>query len=111
MELHGSWADKRRKLEHGQYLSLFLFAFAQSGFAHVTGRVHGQPMGAGPARGLWRGGGLGQFSEAQVLVDEEFWKRFSGLAAEVQGPPPKDPHVAWQKWFPRTVRSLRRCRE
>lgn len=99
-QLHGSWADKRRKLEHGQYLSLFLFALLNPALRTLRAvctasqweRVQREVCGEAVS--------LGSFSEAQVLVDEEFLEKvFRGLAAEVQGPPPKDPHVAWQKWF------------
>ena len=81
-------------------MSLFLFALVNpalrtlravctaSHWGRVRREVCGEPVS------------LGSFSEAQSLVDPGFLERvFAELAGERPGPPPKDPHQAWQSWF------------
>lgn len=95
-----SWADPRRHLLYGQYLSLFLFGLvnpvlrtvralcAASGLERVQQEVCGQRVS------------LGSFSEAQSLVDPGFLEALFGqLAGELHGPPPKDPREAALYWL------------
>lgn len=95
-----SWADPRRHLLHGQYLSLFLFGLvnpvlrtvralcAASRLERVQREVCGQRVS------------LGSFSEAQSLVDPAFLEALFGrLSDELQGPPPKDPREAALHWL------------
>ncbi len=95
-----SWADPRRHLLYGQYLSLFLFGLvnpvlrtvralcAASGLERVQREVCGQSVS------------LGSFSEAQSLVDPTFLEALFGqLAGEFHGPPPKDPREAALYWL------------
>jgi hypothetical protein len=95
-----SWADPRRHLLYGQYLSLFLFGLvnpvlrtvralcAASELERVQHEVCGQRVS------------LGSFSEAQSLVDPAFLETLFGqLAGEVHGPPPKDPREATLYWL------------
>lgn len=109
-ELHGSWADKRRKLEHGQYLSLFLFALLNPALRTLRAvctasqweRVQREVCGEAVS--------LGSFSEAQVLVDEEFLERFFvGWRPKCKGRP-RIRMWPGRNGLPRTVHSLRRCR-
>lgn len=99
---NSTWSDPARKLQLSQYLSLFLFAMVNpilattralcgaSRLLRVQRELCGQPVS------------LGSFSEAQHLVDPEWLERlFSGLAAQVSGPAPRDPHQAWLQWFAR----------
>jgi hypothetical protein len=97
-----SWTDPQRRLQLSHYLSLFLFGLmnpildttralcAASDLQRVRRMLGGQRVS------------LGSFSEAQHLV-EPAWleKLFTRLAKQVSGPPPKDPHQAWQQWFAR----------
>jgi hypothetical protein len=95
-----SWADKRRHLQYGQYLSLFLFGLmnpalrtmralcAASGLERVQREVCGQRVS------------LGSFSEAQSLVDPQFLETLFGrLAEEFHGPPPADARAAHLYWL------------
>jgi hypothetical protein len=95
-----SWADPRRRLEHGQYLSLFLLGLvnpvvrtmralcAASALERVQREVCGHRVS------------LGSFSEAQSLVDPAFLETLFGqLARELKGPPPKDPREAALYWL------------
>lgn len=97
-----TWADPTRKLQLSHYLGLFLFALvnpilattravcAASHLPRVQRELCDQPVS------------LGSFSEAQHLVDPVWLEKlFSGLAAQVRGPAPSDPHQAWQQWFAR----------
>jgi hypothetical protein len=95
-----SWADPRRHLLYGQYLSLFLFGLvnpvlrtmralcAASGLERVQQEVCGQRVS------------LGSFSEAQSLVDPAFLETLFGqLASEFQGSVPQDPREAALYWL------------
>jgi hypothetical protein len=95
-----SWSDPRRRLLHGQYLSLFLMGLvnpvvrtmralcAASRLKRVQEEVCGHRVS------------LGSFSEAQSLVDPAFLETlFVELAGEFRGPPPKDPREANFYWL------------
>lgn len=99
----GSWADPDRRLELPHYLSLFLFGLlnpvlettrALCAASHLA-RVQRELCGGQPVS-------LGSFSEAQHLVDPAWLETlFTQLARQVPGPPPGDPHQAWQQWLAR----------
>lgn len=98
-----SWSDPQRKLKASHYLSLFLFGLVNPVLkttralckATELSRVR-RELSAGQTVSL------GSFSEAQHLVDPAWLERlFTKLSAQVPGPPPKDPHEAWQRWFAR----------
>ena len=99
----GSWAQPDRRLQLPHYLSLFLFGLlnpivettrALCAASHLT-RVQRELCGGHPVS-------LGSFSEAQHLVDPAWLEKlFTQLAGQVSGPPPGDPHQAWQQWFAR----------
>jgi hypothetical protein len=95
-----SWSDQRRRLQHGEYLSLFLMGLvnpvvrtmralcAASRLERVQREVCGQRVS------------LGSFSEAQSLVEPAFLETlFEQLAGELKGPPPKDPREASLYWL------------
>lgn len=95
-----SWHDPRRRLLHGQYLSLFLLGLvnpvvrtmralcAASELKRVQQEVCGYRVS------------LGSFSEAQSLVEPEFLETlFEQLAGEFKGPAPKDPREANLHWL------------
>lgn len=95
-----SWADPRRHLLYGQYLSLFLFGLvnpvlrtvralsAASALERVQREVCGQRVS------------LGSFSEAQALVDPAFLETLFGrLAGEFHGGAPQDPREAALHWL------------
>jgi hypothetical protein len=95
-----SWSDQRRRLQHGEYLSLFLMGLvnpvvrtmralcAASRLERVQREVCGQRVS------------LGSFSEAQNLVEPAFLETlFEQLAGELKGPPPKDPREASLYWL------------
>lgn len=95
-----SWADPRRHLLYGQYLSLFLFGLlnpvlrtvralsAASELKRVQEEVCGQRVS------------LGSFSEAQALVDPAFLETLFGrLAKEFHGGAPQDPREAVLYWL------------
>jgi hypothetical protein len=99
---HSTWHDPDRKLQLADYLSLFLFALvnpvlattralcAASNLSRVQRELCGRPVS------------LGSFSAAQHLTDPAWLETlFTQLAAQVPGPPPRDPHQAWQQWFAR----------
>jgi hypothetical protein len=99
---HPSWSDARRKCQHADYLSLFLFGLfnpvlktlralsAASQLPRVQREVSGQALS------------LGSFSEAQHLVDLGVLEAvFGDLSAQVQGAAPGPVPEAWQQWFAR----------
>lgn len=98
-----TWSDPGRQLQLADYLGLFLFALVNPILAtaralcqasHLA-RVQRELCGGQPVS-------LGSFSEAQHLTDPAWLERvFTGLAAQVSGPAPRDPHQAWQQWFAR----------
>lgn len=104
-----SWLDPARKLELAHYLNLFLFALVNPILA-TTRAVCGASQLARVQRELSGGRpvSLGSFSEAQHLVEPAWLERlFKELAAQVNGPAPRDPHEAWQLWIARDSSLLR----
>jgi hypothetical protein len=98
-----TWNDPDRQLQLSHYLSLFLFALVNPILqttralcaASKLERVQRELCGGQPMS-------LGSFSEAQHLTDPRWLETlFTELAAQVPGPPPRDPHSAWQQWFAR----------
>lgn len=99
---HPTWKDPERLLQLIDYLCLFLFALvnpvvktlravsAASQLERVQDEICTRPVS------------LGSFSEAQHLVDPALLEKLvESLSSQVQGPPPKDPHQAWQLWLAR----------
>lgn len=98
-----TWNDPGRKLQLADYLSLFLFALVNPILA-TTRALCTASQWSRVQRELCGGHSvsLGSFSEAQHLTDPIWLERlFTQLAAQVPGPPPRDPHQAWQQWFAR----------
>jgi hypothetical protein len=106
--LGSTWTDPARHLALADYLGLFLFALVNPVLAtaralcaasHLA-RVQRELCGRHPVS-------LGSFSEAQHLTDPAWLEElFTQLAAQVPGPPPRDPHSAWQQWFARDASLL-----
>lgn len=95
-----SWADPRRHLLHGQYLSLFLFGLVNPVLRTVRALCAASALGRVQREVCGERVSLGSFSEAQSLVDPAFLEALFGrLADEVHGPPPKDPREAALYWL------------
>ena len=98
-----SWSDPERKLQLAHYLGLFLFGLVNPILATTRSLCAASRLSR-VQRELCGGQSvsLGSFSEAQHLTDAAWLEKlFVGLAAQVPGPPPRDPHQAWQQWFAR----------
>ena len=98
-----SWLDPERRLQLSHYLSLFLFGLVNPILkttralcaASDLSRVQRELCGGHKVS-------LGSFSEAQHLTDPVWLEKlYTHLAGQVSGPPPADPHQAWQLWFAR----------
>lgn len=98
-----TWSDPARQFQLSHYLGLYLFALVNPVLATTRAlcaasqltRVQGDLCGGHPVS-------LGSFSEAQHLVDPVWLEKlFVHLAAQQPGPPPRDPHQAWQQWLAR----------
>ena len=100
---HSTWADPARALQLAHYLSLFLFGLVNP-ILKTTRALCAASQLSRVRRELCGGHSvsLGSFSEAQHLTDPAWLENlFTRLAAEIPGPPPRDPHQAWQQWFAR----------
>jgi hypothetical protein len=85
-QVHRSFADPKRRLELGDYLSLFLLGLFNPVARTLRGLVAASQL-PGVQRGVCRRSvSLGSFSEAQNLVDpamlEEIFGRLSGLLGD-----------------------------
>lgn len=100
-ELHGTFQDPQRVLQHAEYLSLFLFGLfnpvlrtmravcSASHLERVQHEICGEPVS------------LGSFSEAQHLVKiEHLEKVFGDLMSQIQSQPEAS-GSQWQQWFAR----------
>lgn len=94
-----TWTDPARRLQLAHYLSLFLFGLVNPILATTRAlcaaskldRVQRELCGSPPVS-------LGSFSEAQHLTDPAWLEKlFTELAPQAHGPPPRDPHSAWQQ--------------
>lgn len=103
-----TWRDPGRRLQLAHYLSFFLFGLLNPILATTRAlcaasqlsRVQRELCGGRPVS-------LGSFSEAQHLTDPAWLEKlFTHLAAQVPGPPPGDPHSAWQQWLARDASLL-----
>ncbi|MCE9609204.1 MAG: transposase [Chthoniobacter sp.] len=95
-----SWADPRRHLLYGQYLSLFLFGLVNPVLRTVRALSAASRLERVQREVCGRRVSLGSFSEAQSLVDPAFLEALFGrLAGEIHGPPPKDPREAALYWL------------
>ena len=95
-----SWADPRRHLLYGQYLSLFLFGLVNPVLRTVRALSAASALGRVQREVCGQRVSLGSFSEAQSLVDPAFLEALFGqLAGEVHGPAPKDPREAALYWL------------
>lgn len=101
-EAGGTWLDSGRQLELGQYLSLFLFALLNPVLATTRALCSASHLARVQQELCGRPVSLGSFSEAQHLVDPVWLERiFTHFSARITGPPPSNPHQAWQQWFAR----------
>jgi hypothetical protein len=97
-----TWADPERKLQLAEYLSLFLFALLNPMLATTRAVCAASDLQRVQRELCGRHVSLGSFSEAQHLVEPAWLERlFTGLAQQISGPAPKDPHQAWQQWLAR----------
>lgn len=97
-----AWSHPARKLELANYLSLFLFALVNPVLATTRALCAASHLERVQRDLCQRPVSLGSFSEAQHLTDPAWLEElFKKLVAEVSGPPPQDPHQAWQQWFAR----------
>ena len=101
-ELHPTFQDPKRKLEHAQYLSLYLLGLlnpviktmralcSASQLERVQRDICGGPVS------------LGSFSEAQHLVNSAHLERVFGyLNGQIHDPKSSDPQQQWGQWFAR----------
>lgn len=98
-----SWSDPERRLQLSHYLSLFLFGLVNP-ILDTTRALCAATDLSRVQRDLCGGNkvSLGSFSEAQHLIDPVWLEKlFTHLAGQVSGPPPSDPHQAWQQWLAR----------
>lgn len=103
-----TWRDPGRRLQLAHYLSLFLFGLVNPILATTRALCAASQLSC-VQRELCGGQSvsLGSFSEAQYLTDPAWLEKlFTHLAAQVPGPPPCDPHSAWQQWFARDASLL-----
>jgi len=97
-----TWTDPARQLQLADYLSLFLFALVNPVLATTRALCAASDLARVQRELCRRPVSLGSFSEAQHLTDPAWLEKlFTQLAAQVPGPPPRDPHRAWQQWFAR----------
>jgi hypothetical protein len=97
-----TWEDPARKLQLAEYLSLFLFALVNPLLATTRALCAASEIKRVQQDLCRRPVSLGSFSEAQHLTDPAWLEKiFTQLAARIPGPPPRDPHQAWQQWFAR----------
>jgi hypothetical protein len=100
--LHRSFADPKRRLELGDYLSLFLLAL----FNPVTRSVRGIVQASGLAEVRAKVGvprvSLGSFSETQHLVEPAVLEKlFAGLAGQVADVEQLAPPLRGERWLAR----------
>jgi hypothetical protein len=101
-QLHPSWSDERRKCGYGDYLSLYLFGLFNPAIKTMRSLCAASDLSRVQREVCGGRVSLGSFSEAQHLSDPAWLEQIFGeLACQVQGPPPQDPHQAWQQWFAR----------
>lgn len=95
-----SWSDPRRRLLHGEYLSLFLLGLVNPVVRTMRALCAASRLKRVQEEVCAHRVSLGSFSEAQSLVDPAFLETLFGeLACELKGPPPKDPREASLYWL------------
>lgn len=83
----GTWADPRRQLALGHYLSLFLFGLFNPVVETMRGLCEASALARVQREVCGRAVSLGSFSEAQAVVDPELLKAvLQRLAAEADTP-------------------------
>lgn len=97
-----TWKDPGRSLHLAEYLSLFLFALVNPVLATTRALCSASHLARVQRELCGQAVSLGSFSEAQHLVDPAWLEELFGqLSKDLSGPPPSDPHQAWQQWFAR----------
>lgn len=97
-----TWKDAGRRLQLAEYLSLFLFGLVNPVLATTRALCGASHLARVQSELCGRAVSLGSFSESQHLVDPAWLEElFTQLSKELCGPPPSDPHQAWQEWFAR----------
>lgn len=97
-----TWNDPGRRFQLDAYLSLFLFALVNPVLATTRALCASSHLVRVQEEMCGQSVSLGSFSEAQHLVDPAWLEElFTQLSKERCGPPPSDPHQAWQEWFAR----------
>jgi hypothetical protein len=71
-----SFADRRRRLQLGHYLGLFLFGLLNPAVRTMRGLCRSEPLAALARRGVRTAVNLGSFSKAQAVVDPVAGKSF-----------------------------------
>lgn len=85
-EIHGTWLDKRRKLELSEYLGLFLFGLFNPVVRTMRGLCKVSKLNRVQEEICGREVSLGSFSEAQQVVDTKLLEKvFEGLFEEAKG--------------------------
>lgn len=99
---HRSFEDKRRRLELGDYLSLFLMGLFNPVARTVRGLVQASKLPKVRSGVCKRPVSLGSFSETQALVEPELLQRvFESLAAEVLKTKKPPGSGGGQRWLAR----------
>jgi hypothetical protein len=95
-----TWSDPRRRLQHGEYLSLFLMGLVNPVVRTMRALCVASRLERVQREVCGHRVSLGSFSEAQSLVEPAFLEAlFEQLAGEFKGPPPKDPREANLYWL------------
>ena len=100
--IHPSFADPKRRLALGDYLSLFLLGLFNPVARTMRGLVAASRL-PGVQRGVCsRRVSLGSFSEAQHLIAPEWLERvFRHLHSELRDQAPRTPGLKSQRWLVR----------
>jgi IS4 transposase len=99
---HHAWQDKRRKLQLFDYLSLFLFTLANPVIESMRAAAKASDLQRIRQEVCSESTSKSSLSEAQHLLDPTLLEGLiSSLSSGIEGPLPKDPRAAWQKWMAR----------
>ena len=102
MPVHHSFADPKRRLALGDYLSLFLMGLFNPVARTLRGLQQASHFPKMQAAACSRPVSLGSFSEAQSLVDPALLEKvFAELAAQVPDSPALPPTLRTQAWMAR----------
>lgn len=86
----GTWADPRRQVELGDYLSLYLFGLFNPVVDTMRGLCGASKLGRVQREVCGGKISLGSFSEAQAVVDPDLLRGlFARLKAQADTPPPR----------------------